>query len=88
MDKSLVGYLSGTSELTGMLSETGQFIGELSIPDRIGIPYEGPWDVVPTTDFNLLPTADRWCEDDIMVHPIPYSEVSNLSGGYTATIGG
>lgn len=89
MDESLVGYLSGTSELTGMLSETGQFYGELSVPERIKAdPYEGPWDIIPDTDFNLLPTADRWCEDDILVHPIPYSEVSNTSGGYTAIIGG
>ena len=88
MDKTLIGYLSGTSELNGMLSETGQFIGELSIPDRLGIPYDGDWEVVPDTVFQLLPTADRWCEDDILVHPIPYSEVSNMSGGYTATIGG
>ena len=53
-----------------------------------GIPYEGQYDVVPSVDFQLLPTAEKVLEDDVIVHPIPYSEVSNKFGGYTVTIGG
>ena len=88
MDKELIGYLSGESELIGFLSEGGQLEGELSIPDKYSDPYEGTYEVVPSTVFQLLPTMDKYMEDDVLVHPIPYAEVSNLSGGYTATIGG
>ncbi len=50
-------------------------------------PYEGSYEVLPSSEFQLLPTAEKTLEDDILVHPIPYSEVSNIYGGYTATIG-
>ena len=53
-----------------------------------GQPYDGNYEVVPTANFQLLPTAEKVLEDDILVHPIPYSEVSNKYGGYTVTIGG
>lgn len=89
MEKSIMGYLSGTSKLSGVLSGTGQLEGVLSIPERYGgDPYQGDYEVIPSAGFQLLLTADKTLEDDILVHPIPYSEVSNLSGGYTATIGG
>ena len=88
MDKELVGFLSGQSELIGMLSYEGKLYGELSIPDRYGNPYDGTYEIIPNTDFQLLLTMDKYMEDDVLVHPIPYAEVSNLSGGYTATIGG
>lgn len=87
-EKELIGYLSGGSKLVGTLSDGGLLYGELSIPDRLGTPYEGPWEVIPDSVFQLLPTAECYLEDDVLVHPIPYAEVSNTSGGYTATIGG
>ena len=87
-EKVLIGFLSGTSELIGMLSDAGQMEGELSIPDRLGNKYDGTYDIIPSSDFQLLPTAECYLEDDMIVHPIPYAEVSNLSGGYTANIGG
>ena len=100
MDENLVGYLSGESNLEGMLSGeselTGyisagteaELTGELSIPPVLGELYDGEYDVIPEGDFKLLPTQGRYVVDDIIVYPIPYSEVSNLKGGYTATIGG
>ena len=88
MEKELIGFLSGQSELIGVLSDEGKLFGELSIPDRLGDPYDGTYEIIPTTDFQLLLTMDKYMEDDVLVHPIPYAEVSNVSGGYTATIGG
>lgn len=89
MDERLVGYLSGESELTGYLSAGNTKLeGELSIPPVLGEKYHGVYDVIPESGFQLLPTQGRYVEDDIIVHPIPFSEVSNLQGGYTATIGG
>jgi len=87
-ERKLVGYLSGESKLVGLLSDAGQLYGELTIPDRLGTKYDGSYEIIPTADFQLMPTSDCYMEDDMIVHPIPYAEVSNPSGGYTATIGG
>ena len=84
----LTGYLSGQSDLTGTLSGESELIGELSIPATIAPDkYDGPYEVVPAVDFQLLPTMEKLMEDDVIVHPVPYAEVSNIYGGYTATIG-
>ena len=87
MDK-LTGHLSGVSELHGSLSGVSELHGSLSIPENVGTPYKGSYEVIPDIGFQLLPTSECFLDDDIIIHPIPYSEVSNLSGGYTATIGG
>ena len=87
MEEKLVGTLSGESELTGILSGTAVLYGQLSIPDHIGTPYQGSYDIVPAIEFQLLPTAETYLDDDIIVHPIPYQEVSNPYGGITVTIG-
>ena len=84
----LTGSLSGISELHGVLSGVSELCGSLSIPESMGVPYKGEYEVVPTTGFQLLPTSECYLEEDILIHPIPYAEVSNPSGGYTATIGG
>ena len=100
--KGLVGYLSvrnGTEEiypqLVGTLSPQNgseesypMLIGTLSIPVHYGEKYDGSYEIMPTPNFQLVPTMEKYMENDILVHPIPYAEVSNLSGGYTATIGG
>lgn len=88
MNKEIIGYLSGKSEITGTLSETSKLTGTLSIPDKLGDPYQGPYEVVPSGGFQFLFTSETYMEEDVLIHPIPYSEVSNPSGGYTATIGG
>ena len=93
--EKLVGYLSGESSLIGKLSvpeetteEIPQLVGYLSIPEHIGTKYDGSYEVVPTTGFQLMDTEEKYMEENVIVHPIPYAEVSNESGGYTATIGG
>ena len=86
--EKLIGYLSGVSELHGSLSGESELHGSLSIPESYGSPYKGEYEVIPNTGFQLLLTSECYLEDDIIIHPIPYTEVSNLSGGYTATIGG
>lgn len=50
--------------------------------------YDGPYQVTPMANTaQILPTADLVMQEDVIIHEIPYSEVSNLSGGKTATIG-
>ena len=53
-----------------------------------GRPYEGEYIVVPTFEDQLLATKQRLMEDDLLVKEITVNSVSNLSGGYTVTIGG
>ena len=87
MPKELVGYISGVSELHGEISQVKELTGTLSMPERAGDPYTGSYEVIPSDNFQLMPTADCYLEEDILVHPIPYAAVSNEYGGITVTIG-
>ena len=52
-------------------------------------PYEGPYTVVSETDIlQILPTENKVMTENLVVMPIPYSEVSNPKGGLTVCIGG
>lgn len=85
----LNGYITTQEELVSTYNddEPLEIIGHLSIPEYVGELYDGPYEVTPSGNFILLPTADRILEDDVLVHPIPYSEVHNEQGGITVTIG-
>lgn len=51
--------------------------------------YEGAIEVIPSVKAEqVLETAFKWNENDITIKKIPYFEVTNKSGGITATIGG
>lgn len=50
--------------------------------------YDGPYEVSPMPyTSQILPTSNLAMREDVNVKEIPYYEVSNSSGGYTATIG-
>lgn len=48
--------------------------------------YEGDYSVTPSIAAQTVPTANKYLTEDITVEAIPYSEVSNFSGGKTVTI--
>lgn len=50
--------------------------------------YAGEYQVTPSVKAQTLPTAYKMLEENLVVLEIPYAEVSNNSGGKTATIGG
>lgn len=50
--------------------------------------YSGPYEMTPKTYSQTLDTASRVMQQDVVFHEIPYYETTNLSGGYTAIIGG
>ena len=50
--------------------------------------YEGPYEVTPSTSSQTLSTSNLAMSEDVEINEIPYHEVTNLSGGKTATIGG
>lgn len=50
--------------------------------------YDGPYEVTPMVNTTqILPTANLFLSENVNVNQIPYYEVSNPSGGKTATIG-
>lgn len=49
--------------------------------------YEGPHTVVPKFIEQKLSTAQKIVFENVTIKEIPYSEVSNNSGGITAIIG-
>lgn len=50
--------------------------------------YDGPYEVTPMVNTaQILPTANLFLSENVNVNQIPYYEVSNPSGGKTATIG-
>lgn len=52
-----------------------------------GETYSGEYDVIPSTTMQTLETKHKAMGDDVTIQEIPYAEVSNTSGGVTATIG-
>lgn len=42
--------------------------------------YEGPYEVVPTRQDQVLETALKTMEEDVLVHEIPYWETANQYG--------
>lgn len=50
--------------------------------------YEGSYVVEPDIIPQSLPTRDKIMREDVSISEIPVYEVSNSSGGVTATIGG
>lgn len=73
-----------TGGLVPMGVEQVRIIYDSPFPD-----YEGPINVTPTAGTaQTLQTANRLVKSNITVEEIPYYETTNLSGGYTAIIGG
>lgn len=53
-----------------------------------GAQYAGPYTLTPTGETQTLHTANLRMAQNVTIQPIPYTEVSNASGGKTAIIGG
>lgn len=49
--------------------------------------YDGAYEVTPRKVIQSLATKNKSMTDNVTIFEIPYAEVSNPSGGLTATIG-
>lgn len=61
-----------------------------SLPDANTADYEvykGSYQVTPMVSSQTLDTSNKLLQADVVVEKIPYAEVSNNSGGKTASIG-
>lgn len=54
----------------------------------VGEEYEGPYEVTPKIESQMLATRNKTMIDNVTVLEIPYAEVTNPVGGKTAIIGG
>ena len=83
-NKKLTGKISGEKRLTGRMIVTGY--------DSSEYPFysvdEEDYFITPSVSEQVLSTKHKRMKDDLTVEAIPYQEVTNLSGGKTATIGG
>jgi hypothetical protein len=49
--------------------------------------YDGTYQVTPMVTSQTLDTSNKLMQSDVVIEKIPYAEVSNNSGGKTASIG-
>lgn len=75
--------VAGACAVLGGVTVNGVVIRRDGYPD-----YEGDYEVTPATQDIALPTRERTLRQDLTVLAIPYFTTTNLSGGYTAIIGG
>lgn len=61
---------------------------EIRIISTEGERYEGSYEVTPTFYQQTLETNNKVMSDDVIIHPIAVSTVSNPAGGNTVYIGG
>lgn len=61
--------------------------GEVSVIHSCDLPiYDGDYIVTPKAEEQELETANKILTDNVTVLEIPYTEVSNISGGLTVSI--
>lgn len=59
---------------------------EVPVPGSDVEVYEGAYTVTPKVEAQTLLTANKFLQDDVSVHGVPFYEVSNTSGGNTVYI--
>ena len=81
--KSLISGSINSSTILGDIK-----IGTVQIIRRDFPNYRGEYSATPSVGEQVISTKNKTMLDDFVIHEIPYTETSNLSGGYTAIIGG
>lgn len=81
-EDTLIGAVSKGGEIQGRLDTQSTLVGSVGFPKcDYPLPYEGTYDVIPKAyTMQTLATSDKYMEDDVRVHEIPYFETSNVSG--------
>ena len=85
--KTITGVISQNEIITGVISQKESIVGDLATAYTAHASvYEGDYEITPTVGEQELKTKHKYMNDDIMVHAIPFFEVSNTSGGNTVFI--
>ena len=83
-----VDLLTGSQLLPIDMSESSQTLDIELTGGGNGLPYyHGEYEVDPRKVEQTLETKNKSMKEDVIVHPIFYSETSNIGGGLTAVIG-
>lgn len=82
---------SNNTELPVVLSELDRSLdpnfGEIQTVNLSSLPlYKGEYAVTPKVSGQTMPTKGMAMLDDVTIHPIPFFNVSNNSGGSTVYI--
>lgn len=86
--QKLVGDISTKQNLVGTVGTRLSLSGKVNVGSTIKAEnYEGEYEVIPSREAQILETGQKFMAEDVMVHKIPFHEVSNLNGGTTITIG-
>lgn len=87
--EKITGSLSVANKVIGKISTNRKLVGNISMPIAEAIEiYRGAHIVAPSVwREQTLRTKNYKVTDNIVVEKIFYAEVSNESGGLTATIG-
>ena len=48
-----------------------ELASSIVINEIVGEPYEGPYEVTPSAETQILPTAVKTADSDIVINPIP-----------------
>ena len=90
-DADITGFISyDGADTTGFISYDGADVtGDIQMPETEATEiYTDTTDIKPSTESNIiLKTQNKKVLTNINVQKIPYAAVTNLSGGYTVTIG-
>lgn len=65
------GELSGIRSVTGAVSPSGSQISGSISGGLFVKEYDGPYEVTPTQETQVLATADRMLVENVVINPIP-----------------
>ena len=84
---SLVGTLSAKQGMTGTLSPVGVLSGSLTIGGRATYErYDGEYEVIPSTEEQILETEMKLAKKNIIIKPIPQNYGLITWDGSTITV--
>lgn len=69
-------------KLQGTIYASRNLMGTMNVGGGASF-YTGEYEVTPTRQDQVLETSNKILREDVTIVEIPYSEVSNLSGGTT-----
>ena len=55
-------------------------VGAAVVVPSAGNPYNGPYEVVPKVEAQILPTKHKYLSEDVQVLAVPYYEADNPIG--------
>lgn len=83
----LSGTLSSSGQLSGFLSAKQNITGLLTVPQYVTPPlYEGPYEVTPSNEEQVLNTDAFYMNGNITINPIPNNYGLITWNGSTLTV--